>query len=167
MQLPSFAISFLSLAASFWSPRTCKLLPSDPGWPSTAAWAALNTTVDGHLLHYIPPGAVCSRPSGHYDAAACAALLPRYWTQAVVSRDPGLVRSLEYTNNSCDPTADPAVACTQGYYPEYVVDAREPAHVAAAVNFARTAGIRLNVKNTGHVSGTASGVLWIRLTGGG
>lgn len=155
MQLPFFISYLFSFPISSWSsPHTCKVLPGSSSWPPPSSWDTLNRTVDGRLIHYVPAGAVCSQPSGHYDAASCAALLPRYWTQAVVSRDPGLVRSFEYTNNTCDPTSDPAASCTQGYYPEYVVDAREPAHVVAAVNFARTANLRLNLKNTGHVSCT-------------
>ncbi|KAL2019779.1 hypothetical protein VTK56DRAFT_9223 [Thermocarpiscus australiensis] len=58
----------------------CKCYPGDKYWPSAAKWKALNTTVDGHLVVHIPPGASCHNtftgPLGTvntYDAAACVA----------------------------------------------------------------------------------------------
>lgn len=69
-----------------------------------------------------------------------------------MDRDPGLIRCFEYTNNTCDPTTDEGASCTQGYYPEYVVNVTNEADVSAAVRFARDNNVRLNVKNTGHVS---------------
>lgn len=68
-----------------------------------------------------------------------------------VDKDPGLIKCFEYTNNTCDPTSDPSVPCTQGYYPEYVVNTTKEEHVSAAVRFARDNNVRLNIKNTGHV----------------
>lgn len=151
-----FATFLLSLAPQPWGAgwsgvSSCKTLPSDSDWPSHAKWAALAAEVDDQLIHYVPTGAVCSQSSGYYDAAACAELLPVYWRQSFVDKDPGLVRCFEYTNNSCDPSSDPATACTSGYYPAYVVNATKPEHVSAAVRFARDNNVRLNVKNTGHV----------------
>lgn len=41
-------------------------------------------------------------------------------------------------------------ACTNTGYPVYVVAAEEASDVKAAIDFARSHGIRLNVKSTGH-----------------
>jgi hypothetical protein len=64
-----------------------------------------------------------------------------------------------FTGLSCIPTVDPSIGnCTQGTYPEYVVNARSVRDVQAAVNFARNTNIRLVIKNTGHdFAGKASG----------
>lgn len=47
-------------------------------------------------------------------------------------------------------TGDSTDSCTLGGYPQYAVNVTIVAQVQLAVNFARTAGIRLIVKNTGH-----------------
>lgn len=55
-----------------------------------------------------------------------------------------------YTGGTCLPTGDASDTCTQGGYPEYVVNATNVAQIQLAVNFARNANLRLVVKNTGH-----------------
>lgn len=37
----------------------CKCSPEHGCWPSTAEWAALNTSVAGNLVADTPPGTVC------------------------------------------------------------------------------------------------------------
>lgn len=142
--------------ASSPSPSHCKTYPGDAGWPSLADWRTLNRTVGGNLFAYVPLGSVCSSTSSQYDAAGCASVRSKWVTQALVQADPGLVRATTYTNNTCNP---PAVAvgapCTQGYYPEYVLQAKNRRDIAAVVRFAKKRNLRLNIKNTGHVSCSA------------
>lgn len=45
---------------------------------------------------------------------------------------------------------DAAAPCSGAGYPVYVVAAKTGSDVQAAVNFARTKGVRLNIKSTGH-----------------
>lgn len=56
-----------------------------------------------------------------------------------------------YEGRSCLPT-DIAVYsnCSLGGYPSYAVNVSNVAQIQLAVNFARNAGLRLVVKNTGH-----------------
>ena len=56
---------------------TCYCFPGDSCWPSTSAWAQLNTTVGGRLIATVPIGTPCHDPN--YDAAACIALQGQ-WT---------------------------------------------------------------------------------------
>lgn len=51
---------------------SCRYLPGDPGWPSAAAWSALNSTVHGRLVATIPIGTPCHDPK--YNQTACATL---------------------------------------------------------------------------------------------
>lgn len=47
----------------------CRCLPSQPCWPSTAEWKALNQSVHGQLVQVIPVGNVCHEPT--FDEARC------------------------------------------------------------------------------------------------
>lgn len=75
----ALAAALTSLAAAANSSSSCYVLPSDFDWPSTSAWASLNTTVDGRLIATVPIGSPCHDPN--YDAAACA-VLQNNWTVA-------------------------------------------------------------------------------------
>lgn len=55
-----------------------------------------------------------------------------------------------YEGRSCMPTDDPSGECTVGGYSSYAVNVSNVAQIQLAVNFARNAGLRLVVKNTGH-----------------
>ena len=65
------------LVAPLVHAKECYRLPSDPDWPSTKAWSALNSTVNGNLVATVPIGSPCHDPT--YDADACAALKAQ-WT---------------------------------------------------------------------------------------
>ena len=72
--------------------------------------------------------------------------------------DPIEVLSPIYQGMTCMPTTDPTESCTLGGYPSYAVNVSNVAQIQLAVNFARNAGIRLVVKNTGHdFSGKSAG----------
>lgn len=55
-----------------------------------------------------------------------------------------------FEGRSCLPTTNSSGSCTVGGYSSYAVNVSTVAQVQLAVNFARNAGIRLVVKNTGH-----------------
>lgn len=56
---------------------TCRYLPGDNAWPSTAQWNALNRTIGGKLIRGVPLGQPCFAP--HYDPVACANV-QAHWT---------------------------------------------------------------------------------------
>ena len=55
-----------------------------------------------------------------------------------------------FEGRTCLPTTDPSASCTVGGYSSYAVYVSNVAQIQLAVNFARNAGLRLVVKNTGH-----------------
>lgn len=81
-------------ALSFGS---CKTLPGDRGWPKELEWAALNKTVNGNLIKYRPPGAVCAKSTGLYSEETCAGVRAAYTTRNFTQNDPGAIEALWYT----------------------------------------------------------------------
>ncbi|KAF8579721.1 hypothetical protein K439DRAFT_1394398 [Ramaria rubella] len=138
--------------------RDCKVQPTDIAWPTQSHWDALNTTLEGQLVEPSPIAAPCY--SGDlYNPQECA-LITKLWNDSDLhAAHPSSIMSPLYTGLSCLPTSDPIAGnCTQGTYPNFVVNARSVRDVQAVVNFARNANIRLVIKNTGHdFSGKASG----------
>lgn len=64
--------------------------------------------------------------------------------------DPTSIMTPWFAGNSCIPTADPSLPCTQGGFPTFVINATGPSDIQTGVNFARENNIRLVIKNTGH-----------------
>ena len=60
------------------SKRECKYLPGDEAWPSDAAWATFNETLDGALLKPLPLASVCYI-GPNYDSVRCEQL-KKTWT---------------------------------------------------------------------------------------
>ena len=75
--------------------------------------------------------------------------------------DPTSMMSMLYQGRTCEPPSifpAPTGNCTIGGYPAYAINATNVAQIQLGVNFARNAGIRLVVKNTGHdFSGKSGG----------
>ncbi|CAK7214738.1 hypothetical protein SCUCBS95973_002236 [Sporothrix curviconia] len=134
----------------------CRAFPGTPAWPSAAEWTRLNFTLDGALLQPKPAGAVCYK-GPDYNARTCQyvsriATFTHYWLDTPLD-----VLTQWPEGNTCLASARRvADNCTQGGYPEYVVNATTVKHVQAAVNFARNKGLRLVIKNTGHDFGGRS-----------
>ena len=123
--------------------------PTDSCWPSSLAWKALNVTVCGKLFQPVPPAIVCY-DGPQEDLAACANVATQLTNSTFVANNPV---ALDYPINDTCPavtSGGPAESCSIGSSPRYVIDATTPADVTAGVNFARTQGIRLVVRNTGH-----------------
>jgi hypothetical protein len=128
--------------------KLCKAMPGTTEWPSLADWAALNDTVHGRLLKPDPPAAVCHKDHPAYDMGACLSLELGWWFSGWHSQHPTSGMWQNYNNYTC--SVDSTAPCTNDGYPVYVVKAIEAGDVKAAVDFARTRNIRLNIKSTGH-----------------
>jgi hypothetical protein len=128
----------------------CKTYPGDWKWPSRLTWGVFNLLTGGALIETVPIGAVCYPNSGVYNAAKCADILEN-WTQSEThARDPTSAMSPLYTGETCMPQNGNTSQCTLGGFPAYAVRADSVYQIQLAVNFARTLGLRLIVKNTGH-----------------
>ena len=63
-----------------------------------------------------------------------------------------------YQGLTCEVTTDPTNNCTLGAFPFYAINVSNVAQIQLGVNFARTTGLRLVIKNTGHdFSGKSGG----------
>ncbi|KAI1493810.1 hypothetical protein F5X96DRAFT_686316 [Biscogniauxia mediterranea] len=151
------AITFGNALGKTLSTNTeqCKVFPGEDLWPSDQEWARLNASLDGVLLKPKPAAAVCYE-GPDYNAAQCEFLVQnasstRFWL------DDPLTGLAQWTQGStCAATLSSQGNCTQGGFPEYVVNATDVKQIQAAVNFARNKNIRLVIKNTGHDFGGRS-----------
>ncbi|KAI0479882.1 hypothetical protein F4859DRAFT_530027 [Xylaria cf. heliscus] len=162
-------IAVVALFSNLVSANSCKCVPSDPCWPSTAEWDSLNVTISGRLIQSVPPAVVCYPSRQEYDQKACEDILQQWTTEGFYSSDPITLNGQQWVGDSCNPiypngtsiTGDVDAGkkgCSIGMYPPYVVNATDASHVQAAVKFAKEKNIRLSIKNTGHRgSGTNTG----------
>ncbi|KAF2668007.1 FAD-binding domain-containing protein [Microthyrium microscopicum] len=139
--------SFLLYSFSVQAAAQCKSIPGSSGWPSLMDWNEFNTTVKGRLLKPDPPAATCHDDYDSYSLIRCAALKIKFLDSTWHAAHPTSNMWQNYNNYSCTPTSE---SCTGSGLPIYVVEAHEPMDVKAAVDFARTKNIRLNIKSTGH-----------------
>lgn len=109
--------------------------PSDPGWPAAAQWEKLGQDVEGNLVRPKPLFAPCDAEPG---GAACADVMKNIRNPFFISDQPSGTEVSGWVD-AWTPAAS-----------EYAVAAKNAAHVAAAVNFAREHNLRLVVKGTGH-----------------
>ncbi|KAI1125426.1 hypothetical protein F5Y10DRAFT_9932 [Nemania abortiva] len=148
-------------------PPQCSVLPTDPGWPSSAAWNKLNATVGGRLIAINPMAHVCHPPD--FDEAACDALrapdiLPRFdlgisrlhinvtqWDNATIYiGKPAEIMNGYYQHQSCDPFAFLDKPCELDNYAVYSINVTGADDVVAGLDFAARQNVRLVVHNTGH-----------------
>ncbi|KAI3572303.1 hypothetical protein IWW34DRAFT_763903 [Fusarium oxysporum f. sp. albedinis] len=162
LRLPMLAVAVLFLATGF-AEEQCRCTSEDSCWPSTKSWVSLNSTLDGHLIRYIPPGAVCYQSHPSYDPKACDSVIEQWPESKFHSSDPASLHT-EWANAGCTPVykngttiyGDPDAGkrgCLNDVLPAYVVNATTTDHVAAALKFAAEKNIRLVIKNTGHAGG--------------
>ena len=109
--------------------------PSNEDWPSKAAWKRLNDEVDGNLIPVEFPVDACIKD---VEGAGCKNLLANIKNPYFVGEHPGLTQTLGWVDAWFTKPSVLAVA------------AKDPNHVAAAVNFARENDLRLVVKGGGH-----------------
>lgn len=158
------------------------------GLPSAASWESLNRTVHGRLRSATPFALPCfSRYNGQPrqpDVSACAAVQENWGAGAyrtefysgfMHSQDEICASSSSSTARQCllDPT-NPANAeaftntsCFQGSVSSYYVELEEASDVQAAFAWAKSTGVTLSIKNSGHDYQTRSSLrgslaLWTR-----
>lgn len=105
-----------------------------PLGPDDPAWAVLRRTLGDRLIRVRSPLADCAAAGG----AGADALFARLKNPYFLGDEPGLTQTLGWIDAW---TSQPST---------YAVAAENAADVAAAVNFARTHGVRLAVKGGGH-----------------
>jgi hypothetical protein len=126
--------------------------PSDPDWPSQAAWKHLNDDVEGNLFPVEFPLDPCLKD---VDSAACQNLIATIKNPYFVGDTPGLTETLGWVDAWF---SKPSV---------YAVAAQKAEHVAAAVRFAHQNNLRLVIKGGGHsYQGTSNSrdslLIWTR-----
>ncbi|KAI1301069.1 FAD binding domain-containing protein [Xylaria venustula] len=128
----------------------CKVYPGTAAWPLEADWAQLNSTLDGALLTPVPISAVCY--NGPYqNTNQCNTLLRNASSSRFYINDPLSVLTMWPEGDTCYASANTTgLNCTQGGWPNYVVNVTTVKQIQGAVNFARNKNLRLIVKNTGH-----------------
>lgn len=133
------------------SNSSCRWIPGDETWPSSADWQALNATLGGRLIATIPQASVChTTPYTDYDEAACSALLQEWGVAQTFELKPAEFMNPYYQNQSCDPFTEKSRPCDIGNYASYSIDVTSAEDVVAGLQFAKDKNIRLVVKNTGH-----------------
>lgn len=140
----ALAVIIITFASPLWA-GDCKILPSDPKWPSVADWKALNASVSGKLTVPEPAGAVCHPDQKVYDETSCEQVQAQWTNSSWHASNPW---SSDYNDDTCLP--DPAQPCSARGYPAYVIEAEGVTDVQAAVRFTTRTGVRLAVKGTGH-----------------
>jgi FAD/FMN-containing dehydrogenase len=112
-----------------------RVRPSDPAWPSPAAWDELNRAVGGRLVKVEPPLAACASGT---DSTACRDMLKALRNAFFIGDQPGATQSTGWADAWM---SAPSV---------YAVAAKTAEDVAAAVNFAHDHKLRLVIKGGGH-----------------
>ncbi len=105
------------------------------GWPSPAEWGDLGRLVSGNLSAIRSPFEACQT---HPDGAECAALFRNLKNPYFIRDDPALTQTLGW------------VGAWWTQPSRYALAPQSSAHVAAAVNFARTHKVRLVIRGGGH-----------------
>ena len=115
--------------------QLCRCAPGQPCWPSDAEWQGFGAGLHGTLEQPKPLLVECTTSP---SADTCAAALKNSKNPFFLQDQPGGTQSTGWLGAwSYAPSA-------------YAVVAADAADVAASVNFARSHGIRLVIKGTGH-----------------
>jgi len=143
---PYLAFGNVSAVPAEYSGPSCKVSPGDASWPSIAEWAAFNKSLEGRLLKPTPPAAVCYASHSAFDKAECDFLVNRAKDTRFYLSDPVTIMTSWAQGLTCVAASNAVGNCTQGGFPEYVVNASSVRDVQLAVNFARNKHLRLNIK---------------------
>ncbi|KAL2139204.1 hypothetical protein VTI28DRAFT_5512 [Corynascus sepedonium] len=127
---------------------TCRSLPGDADWPSTAAWAALNKTVGGRLIATVPVAHTCHGSS--YNQTVCDELRVQWPLSKPHVNAPADIINPYFQNDSCVPFTPVDRPCLLGNYASYSINVTGVKDIQAGLAFARKNNIRLTIKNTGH-----------------
>ena len=124
---------------------SCKTYPGTPDWPIDEEWQKLNTSLNGALLKPAPPAVVCY-PGPLNDTKQCQYLLGQASQTRFYIDDPVTVLTQWPQGDTCFAALNPKGNCTQGGFPDYVVNVTTVRQIQIAVNFARNKHIRLIIK---------------------
>ncbi|KAF7910257.1 hypothetical protein EAE99_011304 [Botrytis elliptica] len=164
-QLITLTLSLLPtliLATSSSSTQTCKITPADASWPSSADWAALNTSISGTLIKTLPPASSCYTGNPFNSTQNCSSVKTNWALASWQANTPEGIDYPIYANNSCLPTDatgyQAGKSCEIGGSPIYVVNATTEDQIATAMKWATERNIRIVIKGTGHdLNGRSSG----------
>lgn len=118
------------------APRTMRRVrPTDPDWPSSDAWDALNRAIGGRLIKVQPLFAPCAQSP---DSDACKAVTQGLRNPYYIGEQPAGTETSGWLD------------AWQSAPSAYAVPARSTADVVAAVKFARSHRLRLVIKGGGH-----------------
>lgn len=141
------------------APAGCKNVPGDAGWPTTAQWSKLNTTVGGRLIQTIPIGSPCYQKTYNvadykydistYDNASCANVQANWHEPTLHDESSSSVMQTYFANNSCNPI-NVQGECGIGSYVQYAINVTDDQDALAGISFAQKYNIRILVRNTGH-----------------
>ena len=158
------SLTVLSVFASgeFSGASGCLCTYGNPCWPDAAIFSQLESQVSQPLIYPIPTASACypaSNPSGN-----CSEVIQNWtdgnWRSSIPgSMDAPNFESFVFKNgtiSACYLNTSLGVPCEQGSVPVIGVDARTPADIQAAVNFAIQYNLKLVVKNTGLVKVSSS-----------
>ncbi|KAL4806168.1 chanoclavine-I synthase oxidoreductase protein [Aspergillus unguis] len=160
---------------------SCRCRPDEPCWPSPEQWAALNDSINGHLVRLSPIGRVCHEP--FYDETACTEVRRLAGDTGWRASQPGIVAPREHTcltlsllngiylgalqnwlwesglgvNESCFVHADPLSPCQQARIPLYSAAVESVQEIQQTVRFAAQFNLRVVIRNTGHDMAGRSG----------
>ncbi|KAJ5114792.1 hypothetical protein NUU61_000551 [Penicillium alfredii] len=128
----------------------CKVFPGDLSWPLPIVWSIFDDLLGGALIRTVPLAASCYSSRPEYNQHKCESISSQWTDSHIHAADPASVMWPLFEGRSCLPTTNPSESCSLGGYSSYTVNVSNVAQIQLAVNFARNAGIRLVVKNTGH-----------------
>ncbi|KAL4780294.1 hypothetical protein BJX76DRAFT_364412 [Aspergillus varians] len=145
----------------------CRCLPHERCWPSAHDWNVFNQSVNGHLIHLRPIGAVCH---GHeFNQTECDDVRTHTNNSVWRASEPATLQSTNWESNwegyeNCDVASYRDTPCSQGRVPLYSVLAESAEEIQAAVRFARHRNLHVVIKNSGHDSiGRSSGLAALQI----
>ncbi|KAK7750820.1 hypothetical protein SLS62_007219 [Diatrype stigma] len=148
----------------------CKVFPGDEDWPSDKTWDTFNGLLGNTLIPTTPLAAPCYPSRNEYSAEKCEEVTAKWGDAYFHESDPTSGMWPIWQGRTCLPlsgtTTTTTETCTLGAYPVFAVNVSTVAQVQLAVNFARNAGLRLVIKNTGHCflgksSGAGALAVWL------
>ncbi|KAF2641400.1 FAD-binding domain-containing protein [Massarina eburnea CBS 473.64] len=131
---------------------SCKTFPGDSNWPIDIVWDIFDLLLGKALIPTKPVGAPCYDSQwGKKNATKCASIVNNSTNANFLSDDPTANYWPIFEGRTCTVKNDTTGSqCNIGGYPEYAIKVTNVAQIQLAINFARTANLRLVIKNTGH-----------------
>ncbi|THU98257.1 FAD binding domain protein [Dendrothele bispora CBS 962.96] len=157
-------VVFVAALASFTVGKNCRILPTDPSWPTQDVWDAFNNSVDGRLVKTIPLGSPCHDPT--FDQEQCDIIQSNWNIPEFHEPSSSSMMDPIFLNKSCDPFDPRDTPCRIGAYVQYAVNISTSDQVIKTIEFVKQHDIRFVVRNTGHdymgrSTGTGALAVWM------